>query len=332
MRLKAALALLLAVTAAPLYAADVAIVANQGEASASIVDLGTMNVMATVPVGPGPHEVALAADGRHAFITIYGTQARVGNALSVIDLETLTERRIDLGALRRPHGLQIVGGKLFLTAEAAQSVARIDVATGAVEWVGKTNRAGTHMLAVSADASTLYAVNLLANSVSVFDVASGNTAPVAEIRVGEGPEGVALSPDGRELWVGNRGGGSISIIDTAARVVVATIAGSTVAGRLRFTPDGRRVLASDLATGRLLIFDAAARLEIGAIDAGALPVTVFVAPDSRRAWASALPTNELLALDLEAMTVTGRVTVGAVPDGVAVRLDTPRGKRRAVRH
>jgi YVTN family beta-propeller protein len=265
--------------------------------------------------------VALAADRRHAFISIYGTKDSPGSALSVIDLDTHAERRIDLGDLRRPHGLQMAGGKLFLTAEGSQSVARFDVASGKVDWVGKTAKPVTHMLAVSADAKTLYAVNLMADSVSVFDVAAGGSEPVAEIAVGKGPEGVALSPDGKELWIGNRGSGAISIIDTRTRKVVDTIAPSIVAGRLKFTPDGKRVLASDLASGRLVVFDAATRKETGHIDAGALPITVFVAPDSKRAWASALPTNELLAIDLETLKVTGRVAVGAGADGVAVRLD-----------
>lgn len=316
-----------------LHAAKLAVVTNQGDASASIVDLTSMSVRATVPVGVGPHEVALSTDGRHAFVANYGTQAVIGNSISVIDLDAATElRRIDLGGLRRPHGLQVVGGKLFLTAEASQSVARLDIASGAVDWTARTNRPVTHMLAVAADGKTLYAANMKADSVSVFDVASGGSEPVAEIKVGKDPEGIALSPDGKQLWIGNRGGGSISIIDTSARAVVETIAPEVVAGRLRFTPDGKRVLASDLATGQLVFFDAATRRETGRMDCGALPVTVVVSADSKRAWASALPTSELIALDLETMKVTGRVAVGSIADGVAVRIDEPKPRRRAVAH
>ena len=42
--------------------------------------------------------------------------------------------------------------------------------------------------------------------------------------MGHGPKGLALSPDGRRLYVANRTGDTISVIDTAERRVTGTIA------------------------------------------------------------------------------------------------------------
>jgi YVTN family beta-propeller protein len=52
------------------------VVLNKSEASASLIDLATEAVVATVATGEGPHEVAVSPDGRRALATNYGTQAR----------------------------------------------------------------------------------------------------------------------------------------------------------------------------------------------------------------------------------------------------------------
>src|SRR5215207_1445043 len=81
------------------------VVANQQGASATIVDAQTLATIATVPVGVGPHEVAVSTDGRWAVVTNYGDQTVQGNTLSVIDLAAETPsvvRTIDLGEYRRP--------------------------------------------------------------------------------------------------------------------------------------------------------------------------------------------------------------------------------------
>ena len=54
------------------------------------------------------------------------------------------------------------------------------------------------------------------------------------LRRGEGTEGIAISPDQREVWAANRGGNTVSIIDVASAKVVATLA-------LEVIPDPREV-------------------------------------------------------------------------------------------
>ena len=82
------------------------------------------------------------------------------------------------------------------------------------------------------------------------------------IPVGKGDEGFDVSPDGRELWTANAQDGTLSVIDIAAKKVIATLdAKVTSANRLKFTPDGKYVLISCLGKGDLVIYDAASRQE-----------------------------------------------------------------------
>src|ERR1700683_4995162 len=69
-----------------------------------IVDPESLQIVARVPVGNDPHEVAVSDDGRTAYISNYGGGAGGYNTISVVDLVTQKALApIDLGALRAPH-------------------------------------------------------------------------------------------------------------------------------------------------------------------------------------------------------------------------------------
>src|SRR5947199_6495091 len=93
------------------------IVGNKEENSLAIVDPVSGKVVARVPTGEGPHEVAVSADGKLAFVANYGTGPAPGSTISVIDLVGQKEvRKFDVSPLRRPHGLAVPEGKVYLTA------------------------------------------------------------------------------------------------------------------------------------------------------------------------------------------------------------------------
>jgi YVTN family beta-propeller protein len=136
--------------------------------------------------------------------------------------------------------------------------------------------------------------------------------------VGKTPEGIGISPDGREVWAANRADGTVSVIDTATNKVVETIAKfSQLPFRVAFTPDGKRVLIPDPVGGELIIFDAATRKETKRIKIEGGTVGVTVAADSRRAYVCLQETGSVAAVDLEKMEVVGKVETGKGPDGIA---------------
>src|ERR1700681_131725 len=111
----------------------------------AIVDPDSLRVIARAPVGPDPHEVIASADGKTAYVSIYGGGRY--HALSVIDLvaqKALPD--IDTGALNGPHGLASVGGKIWFTAEGAKAIATFDPASGKIDWIMGTGQNRTHMI------------------------------------------------------------------------------------------------------------------------------------------------------------------------------------------
>ncbi len=134
----------------------------------AIVDPATLQVLARLPVGPDPHEVIASADGKTAYVSIYGGGRY--HAISVLDLtgqKALPD--IDTGALNGPHGLAFVGGKLWFTAEGAKAIARYDPATHHIDWIMGTGQNRTHMLHVSPDQKHIVTTNVSSGTVSFID-------------------------------------------------------------------------------------------------------------------------------------------------------------------
>ncbi|HEX4543991.1 MAG TPA: YncE family protein, partial [Candidatus Acidoferrum sp.] len=295
------------------------LVLNKEDATLSIIDPGTLKTVAQIPVGEGPHEIAVSDDGKLAFVANYGARTP-GSTISVIDLVAQKElHRVDLGALRRPHGIAFADGKVWFTAEDNKLLARYDPAANQIDWIMGLGQNRTHMLAFSKDRSQLFTSNVQSDSVTLLQRSSDPSGwSGTNISVGKGPEGGDLSPDGREFWAANSGDGSISIIDVAAKKVVQTLDVRTNrSNRLKFTLDGKLVLISDLGSNALLILDAASRKEVKRLNVGKQPEGILVAPDSTHAYVAVAGEKTVAVLDLKTLEITARISTRGGPDGMA---------------
>lgn len=312
----------------------------------AIVDPTTLRVVARVPVGEDPHEVIASTDGRTAYVSNYGFGRY--HTLAVIDLAKQKPLpTIDLGALRGPHGLVFVQGKVWFTAEAAKAIGSYDPATGKIDWIMGTGQNRTHMIYVFPDAKRILTTNVNSGTVTILDKtdhpagmppgpppgmpagASGGGPPPGPppmppggdwletvVPVGHGSEGFDVSPDGKEAWVANAQDGTISIIDLGSKQVTETLAANVPrANRLKFTPDGKRVLVS--AGPDLVVLDAATHKEIKRLAIGHGSGGVLIQPDGARAYVAFSPDNFVAVIDLNTLSVVGKIIAGGNPDGLA---------------
>jgi YVTN family beta-propeller protein len=317
------------------------LVLSKQDHSLAIVDPSTLQVTAKAPVGNDPHEVIASADGTTAYVSNYGSGAF--NTLAVIDLVAAKALpSIDLGALRGPHGLTFVGGKTWFTAEAAKAIGRYDPATQKIDWILGTGQNRTHMIYVSDDEKLILTTNVSSGTVSIIELKPvsmpsgprppgmpqppgehGSPAPRTDwdetvVRVGNGSEGFDVSPDHKEVWVGNAQDGTISIIDLPNKKVVQTLAADVHgANRLKFTPDGRRVLVSTLGGPDLVILDASTRKLIKRLPIGHGAAGIEMQPDGGRAFVACTPDNYVAVIDLKSLEVAGHIQAGGQPDGMA---------------
>jgi len=295
------------------------LVLNKEDATLAIVDAASGAVLGRVRVGEGPHELVTSTDGKIAFASNYGTGPAPGRTISMIDIAAQKElRRIDVSPLSRPHGLAFVNGKLYFTAEADRKIARYDPATDKVDWQFETGQAATHMVLPSKDGRTLFTSNIGGDSVSAIAQGAGGAWTQTVIPVGKGPEGIDLSPDGREIWSAHSRDGGVSIIDTAAKKVVQTInAGTKRSNRIKLTPDAKFALVSDLDAGDLVVIDAAARKVVKRIPLGKMPEGILMPPAGRVAYVAVNGDNHIAVVDLQTWQVTNTIATGTGPDGMA---------------
>jgi YVTN family beta-propeller protein len=295
------------------------LVLNKEEATFVIVNPDSGAMLGRVPVGQGPHELVASTDGKYAFASNYGTGPAPGHTISMIDIAAKSElRRIDVAPLSRPHGLAFANGKLYFTAEADKKIARYDPASDTVDWQFETGQNATHMVLPTKDLKTIFTSNIASNTVSAVEQRSGGEWVQTVIPVGTGPEGIDLSPNGREVWSAHSRDGRISIIDVATKKVTETIGvGTKRSNRIKLTPDGRFALISDLDAGDLVVLDAPARKEITRIALGRMPEGILIPPDGTRAFVAVNGDNYIAVVDLKTWTVTKKLQTGTGPDGMA---------------
>ena len=298
------------------------LVLEKDDKSLALVDPVSLKVMARIPAGEDPHEIVASADCRFAYISNYGAFRNPQHTFSVVDLAARKALPpVDLGALLAPHGLSMVNGNVYFTAEGSKAIGRYNPASRQIDWILGLGQNRTHMLVVAKDESRIFTSNVNSDSISILDRNKSGDASgwiQSTIPVGKSPEGFDASPDGREVGAANSDDGTASIIDLASRKVVQTIDFHTkMANRLEFTPDGKLVLISDLRTGDLVVVDVAARKELKRINLGRGVAGVLIVPDGSRAYAAVSPDNKVCVVDLKTFTVVGSIATGNGPDGMA---------------
>ncbi len=308
--------------AAPfLAAADLpspALLVLNKEGNLAIVNPANKQVLGRVRVGDSPHEAVASDDGKLAFASNYGGSTP-GNTISVIDLSAQKElHRVDLGPLRRPHGLAFADGKLYFTCETNKLIGRYDPAANAVDWLLGTGQTGTHMVELSKDRRQIYTANIGGNSISIFDRSGALDWEQTVVPVGKGPEGFDVTPDGKEIWAAHSRDGGVSIINLFTKTVTHTFSVQTRrSNRLRFTPDSRLVLISDLDAGDLVVLEHATRKELKRIPLGKQPAGILIPPDGARAYVAVTGDNNVAVIDLKSLELVDRLQTGTGPDGMA---------------
>jgi YVTN family beta-propeller protein len=114
------------------------------------------------------------------------------------------------------------------------------------------------------------------------------------------PVALVLGDQGQWLYVANQRSGSLAVIDTAARKVVAEVSAGARLADLAGTPDGRHLLAVDEAAHELVLLrcrgsalDVVDRLQVSPT-----PVSVHVTPDGSRCFVASLWSRQVMVLDL----------------------------------
>ena len=321
-------ALVTALAFVPWAWADTLLVVCKSDFRLALVDPATNNVLVRLPTGKGPHEVAASPDGRTAYVSNFGRYSvypagdtehdLAGNTITVIDVPgRKVKATFDLGTHTGPHSIVVShdGKLMWVTTETPQAVLELDSTTGKILHVWNTNQDRSHMIVVTPNEAKFYVTNTVSGSVSVIDKSTGE---VKVLPTGPGTEGIAISPDGKEVWAASRTDAKISIISTATDAIVATFpSGGKSPKRMEFTPDGSQVWVTNSGSSQTTVFDAHARELIESLTTSKDPSGVSISPDGRRAYITNSNANVLTFVDVTSRKVLSTMPIGTDPDGVA---------------
>ena len=217
---------------------DLALVANRGDGTLSVLSIHGKDVLVvgTVPVGTAADQVsavAITPDGRHA---LAAKAAANKVALLSIDGGKVTYEKRDLPTGIFPYNVAVTpDGKLALTADngnSGGSDGNVDT-VGVIDLAANPPRVVDHVtvgdlpegLAISPKGNLAVSIQAegsntpktvsyhhAGGSVAVLAIDGDKVTKVGSVTVGALPEGVAFSPDGSYLYVGNFIDGDLSIL------------------------------------------------------------------------------------------------------------------------
>jgi YVTN family beta-propeller protein len=280
-------------------------------------DPTTLAERSSLELPKNPHDFALSADHRFAYVPIYGPgiynrNPDPGHEIYVLDLGAQKVAKvIDLSPYRSPHGVQIdAQGMLYVTAELDRKILVIDPAAGRI--VATIDHEGSgHWLAVLPDGSKAYVANKDDKPfVSVLDLVTRKQ--MGTVPMPRGTQGITASPDGKRVIAMDLSRPEIAVIDTANDAVLERIALANTtepAYKAYYSPDGKWLLT--MAGSSISLFDAA---NLGApqrtVTVGAGPMGIGFSNDGKTALVANHGDGTVSVLDLATATVTRTFKAG----------------------
>jgi len=310
-------------------------VVTSGAGALDVVDVDSGSRVASLSAGTVPHDVAVNRDQGLAVIVDRGSPTRPGRGLILCDLrKPAVLRTVPLKRFLGLHGVQFLpdGHRVAVTAEERRSVLVVDTDSGTLEKVIPTTQHSPEQIVVTSNGERAYVSSPKDGSIAVLNLPRSSLEAV--IPVCSDIDGIALSPDGEEIWAACGSANSIAVVSTADLELRETIPCFETPTRVLFIPsdEGDRVVVSNARSGDLAVFSARIRREVMRIslaftpeerksrlfdpDLNPAPIGMAADPTTDRLFVTSPNTDLVTVVSLEPGTVSGRYLVGDKPEGI----------------
>ncbi|HEY3852990.1 MAG TPA: YncE family protein [Verrucomicrobiae bacterium] len=316
--------LALAAVQCQLRADGLLLVANKGEHTMGIIDPVEGKQIATVEEdGVTGHELVASADGKRAFVPIYGNSGvgspgTDGSLIRVIDIASRQiVGTIGFGKGVRPH-CAVIGpknGLLYVTTELENLISILDPATLKMVAQVPTGEPQSHMLAISHDGKRGYTANVNTGTVSVLDFVENKF--LQTIDVCKTTQRIAISMDDRWVFTADQNSPRLAVIDTSKNAVDQWISLPAVAYGTAVTPDGNWLVAALPIASKVAVINLKEMKVASTIDVPKVPQEMLVQPDGSHAYVSCDSSRKVAVIDTKDWTVSKLIDAGKGVDGLA---------------
>ncbi len=234
----------------------------------------------SVTVGLSPVHFAFTQSGRFVYVTNFG-----GASISVIDT-TSGKITATIQTPQGPHGLVASpdGKRLYVACLNGQALAVIDTTTNTLaQTIPLPDNAHPYSVVSDTAGRYLYVTDNFLGRVLVLDTTRLEYPAQAVVgggKAGQQPVLLAISPDGKRLYVTNSGG-NLSVLDIAAHPTQPALVATVPVGRsphgVAVTPDGRYIIVANILSGNLSVVEAASNQVIATLPAEKYPNDVAIA-------------------------------------------------------
>ena len=168
-----------------------------------------------------------------------------------------------------------------------------------------------------------YVANSFGKSVTVIDAT--NNQPIEDIDLNiEEPYGVAVSPDGKKVYITHFGDEYVSVIDAVTNKLRTTIKVGKHPFGVIFNPQGTRAYVSNYGNNTVSVIDSINDAQIGIISVGKGPKGIVIDPKGAKiyvcnsGWSNYDQDNTISVIDTTNNTVIKVITVGNSPIDITI--------------
>src|SRR5579863_10664938 len=249
----------------PAAHANNVIVLNSGEATLSLIDEATHQVVGTVPTGKEPHHLMAAPDNSSLIVA-----NSVSNNLMFVDPKSGQTQRW-LENIEDPYQLGFSPDRKWFVTTGLRldrlDIYRYDGRDPVLVKRLPLDVMPSHM-AFSNDSKTVFVTLQVSGELAAVDLPTQTVK--WKMKVGKVPAGLWMTPGDKYLLVGMTGADYVAVVDWRNQKVVKTIQTGKGAHNFRSLDDGRHVAVSNRVASTISIIDQDSLTNVGDIT-GLLP-------------------------------------------------------------
>lgn len=302
----------LTVAAAPAAFANNVIVLNSAEATLSLIDEHSHQVVGTLPTGKEPHHLMATPDNSSLIVA-----NSVSNSLMFLDPRTGAPQRTVEG-IDDPYQLGFSPDRKWFVA-AGLRLDRVDIYGYDGQNVHLVKRVPLQVmpshLAFTKDSRTVLVSLQVSGELAAIDLPTQTVK--WKMKVGKVPAGLWMTPGDKYVLVGMTGADYVAVVDWRNQKVVKTIPTGKGAHNFRSLADGTHVAVTNRVANTISIIDENTLTNVGDIT-GLLPGPddMELSADRKMLWVTFRFAKKVGVIDLASRRLIQTIPVGRSPHGI----------------
>lgn len=293
-----------------------------------VFDLSTGKEITDIPINMLSHESVPTLNENNIVLTNYTNDDDF--AVKIIDVKTnKVKKTIHLNNNTRVNGIAEYpeANKVALIDYVKNELLVLNVETEQIEKQISTEQNKSHLAVLHPKKLLAYVTNINSGSISVIDLNNDETVHI--IPCGLGRKGIAITPDGSEIWLTNTKENVITVINTNSNKITNHIPSGKESLKLKFSVDGKYCLVTNARDGTIDIFSQQSKKKVKTIMLHGKttimekllyhtprPVNIIMHPNGLYAFVANSNANKIEVIDMKSLKIVSNIGTGAVPDAI----------------